>query len=60
MDALKSAYEITADLVPVLPRAPGISLLVYNSSRLADIGNDGGPTGPIFDTTTWFCRAGRC
>ena len=60
MEALKAAYEITATLVPFLPTAPGLSLLVYNSSRLAGVRNDGGPTGPFFDTTTWFCRAGRC
>jgi peptide/nickel transport system substrate-binding protein len=60
MDALRSAYEITANLVPFLPTAPGISLLVYNSSRLAGIRNDGGPMGPFFGTTDWFCREGRC
>ena len=60
MDALNAAYEITANLVPVLPTAPGLSLLVCNSSGLAGIRNDGGPVGPIFDTNAWFCRAGRC
>ncbi|HEV2761315.1 MAG TPA: hypothetical protein VGV86_17280, partial [Acidimicrobiales bacterium] len=60
MEALKAAYEITATLVPFLPTAPGLSVLVYNSSRLAGVRNDGGPMGPFFDTTAWFCRAGRC
>lgn len=60
MNALKAAYEITATLVPFLPTAPGLSLLVYNSARLGGVRNDGGPLGPFFDTTAWFCRAGRC
>ena len=60
LEALRTAYDITATMVPVLPTAPGLSLLVYNSSRLAGVRNDGGPMGPFFGTTEWFCRAGRC
>ncbi len=60
LDLLKAAYEVTATLVPFLPTGPGLSLLVYNSSRLGGVRNDGGPLGPFFDTTRWFCREGRC
>jgi peptide/nickel transport system substrate-binding protein len=60
LKALNAAYDITARLVPFLPTAPGLSVLVYNSSRLSGIRNDGGPVGPFFGTTDWFCREGRC
>ena len=58
--ALKAAYERTAELVPFLPTAPGLSVLVYNSTRLAGIHTNGGPLGPFIDSSDWFCRAGRC
>lgn len=60
MNALKAANDITATLVPFLPTGPGLSVLIYNSARLGGVRNDGGPMGPFFDTTAWFCRAGRC
>ncbi len=60
LEALKAAYQITADLVPYLPIAPGPSLLVYNSARLRGIVNDSGPNGPYVFTTNWFCHGGVC
>ena len=60
LEALKAAYQITAELVPVLPTAPGLSLLVYNNSHLRGIRNDAGPNGPFHGTTDWFCRGGTC
>jgi len=59
-EALKAAYQITADLVPYLPTAPGLSLLLFNSSHLRGIRNDPGPFGPYAFTTSWSCRSGAC
>ncbi len=60
LDALKTAYQITSELVPILPTAPGLSLLIYNGDRLRGIHNDPGPNGPFLGTTAWFCRGGTC
>lgn len=60
LDALKAAYQITSELVPWIPTAPALSLLVYNNSHLRGIRNDAGPNGPFFGTTEWFCRGGTC
>lgn len=60
MDAVKTAYQLTSDLLPILPTAPGVSLLVYNSSNLRGVRNDSGPSGPYLYSTDWFCRGGTC
>jgi peptide/nickel transport system substrate-binding protein len=60
LEALKTAYRITSELLPILPTAPGVSVLVYNNSRLAGVRNDSGPNGPFFRSADWFCRGGTC
>ena len=59
-EALKAAYQITAEQVPILPIAPGLSLLVYNSARLRGVVNDPSPNGVYLFTTSWSCRGGTC
>ena len=60
LEALKAAYQITSDLLPILPTAPGLSVLVHTTSNLRGVRNDSGPNGPWLRTTDWFCRGGTC
>ena len=60
LEALKSAYQITSELLPILPTAPGLSVLVHNTSNLRGVRNDPGPIGPWLRTADWFCRGGSC
>ncbi len=60
LDALKTAYQITSELVPILPTGPSLSPLIYNADRIGGIRNDPGPNGPFVSTTAWFCRGGTC
>jgi peptide/nickel transport system substrate-binding protein len=60
LEALKAAYQITSELLPILPTAPGLSVLVHNTSQLRGVRNDSGPNGPWLRTADWFCRGGTC
>lgn len=61
LDAVRQASQLMADDVPLLPLAPGIQVLTYNSSKLAGpIRNNIGILGPYFNLDEWYCRAGHC
>ncbi len=61
LDALRQASQIMADDMPILPLAPGLQVLVYNTARLAGpIRNNIGILGPFFNINEWYCKGGRC
>lgn len=59
LDAVRRANDVTADQVPGLPYAPGLSLLVRNTARLAGPITNNVPS-PFYNLNEWWCRDGRC
>ena len=59
LDAVKQADNLTADLVPGLPFAPGLATLVYSTARLAGPISNNIPY-PFFNLNEWYCRGGTC
>jgi peptide/nickel transport system substrate-binding protein len=61
VEAVRQASELLADDIPILPVAPGLQVLVYNTAKLAGpIRNNIGLLGPFFNLNEWWCKRGQC
>jgi len=57
--AEQRATDLTADLLPGLPIAPGLAVLVHNTARLSGPVTNNVPS-PYDNLNEWWCRDGRC
>lgn len=59
VDLVRRASEVVADEVPVIPLAPVLDIVVYNSAKIGGpVGAD--PSGIFGHLNEWYCRSSSC